>query len=354
VNNSASRRAVRTLVGLAAALVAATALVAPSVQAAPTATAGSATAATAATLEHSLGSRTAGSYLDQATGRMVVTVTDDAAARTVRAAGAIPRLVTRGRAQLQSATATLERSARIAGTAWAADPAANQVVVSVDSSVTGAKLARVEAAVRALGGAARIERVAGTFRPLVSGGDPIYGGGVRCSLGFNVRRGSTRYFLTAGHCGNLASGWYADPGQGTFLGPTLHSSFPGNDYAIVRHDNNLTNWGNVNLYNGSSQDITSSGDAYVGEPVRRSGSTTGVRSGTVTGLNATVNYDEGSVFGMIRTNICAEGGDSGGSLFDGSRALGLTSGGNGNCRRGGTTFFQPVTEALNRYGVRVY
>ncbi|MGW3965856.1 trypsin-like serine protease [Amycolatopsis sp. NPDC005003] len=45
--------------------------------------------------------------------------------------------------------------------------------------------------------------------------------------------------------------------------------------------------------------------------------------------------------------MCAEGGDSGGPLFtrDGA-AIGITSGGSGNCRTGGVTFFQPVTTAL--------
>jgi hypothetical protein len=67
-----------------------------------------------------------------------------------------------------------------------------------------------------------------------------------------------------------------------------------------------------------------------------------------------VNYAEGTVTGLIRTNVCAEGGDSGGALFSGSVALGLTSGGSGNCSSGGTTYFQPVTEVLSRYGVSVY
>jgi streptogrisin D len=79
-----------------------------------------------------------------------------------------------------------------------------------------------------------------------------------------------------------------------------------------------------------------------------------VHSGTVTALNATVNYAEGSVYGLIKTTVCAEGGDSGGSLFAGTTALGLTSGGSGNCTSGGTTYFQPVTEALSVYGVSVY
>ena len=57
---------------------------------------------------------------------------------------------------------------------------------------------------------------------------------------------------------------------------------------------------------------------------------------------------------MIRTTVCAEPGDSGGSLYGGTTALGLTSGGSGNCTTGGTTFFQPVTEPLSVYGVSVY
>lgn len=43
-------------------------------------------------------------------------------------------------------------------------------------------------------------------------------------------------------------------------------------------------YGDFWLYNGSVQDITRSGNAYVNQSVRRSGSTTGLRSGTVTGL----------------------------------------------------------------------
>jgi streptogrisin D len=67
-----------------------------------------------------------------------------------------------------------------------------------------------------------------------------------------------------------------------------------------------------------------------------------------------VNYAEGSVSGLIRTTVCAEPGDSGGSLYAGTSALGLTSGGSGNCSSGGTTYFQPVVEPLSVYGVSVF
>jgi streptogrisin D len=92
----------------------------------------------------------------------------------------------------------------------------------------------------------------------------------------------------------------------------------------------------------------------VGQSVSRSGSTTGVRNGTVNALNSTVCYPQGCVNQMIRTNVCAQPGDSGGSLFSANRAHGVTSGGSGNCTSGGTTFFQPVSEILSVFGVSVY
>jgi len=300
-------------------------------------------------LAQQLGSRSAGSYVDHSTHKLVVTVTSQADAKKVRAAGATAKMVSFSGARLQQATQSLERTAKVAGTAWSVDPQTNQVVLSVDSTVTGSKLVQVTSAAKQLGSAVRIQYVPGSFRNYISGGDAIYGGQYRCSLGFNVVSGSTYYFLTAGHCGNIASTWYADSGHTSVLGTTAGSSFPNNDYAFVRYTGSASHPGAV-----GSQDITSAANAFVGESACRRGSTTGIHCGSVTGLNATVNYAEGTVFGMIQTNICAEGGDSGGSLYSGSTALGLTSGGSGNCSSGGTTFFQPVTEALSVYGVSVY
>lgn len=351
-----TRNSVRTgAIGVAiSALAAGTLLIAPSTQAAPAPSA-KASPAAATALATQLGARSAGAY-QNAAGQMVITVTDSAAAAQVRTAGATPQLVKHGSAALTGAMKALDKSARVAGTAWAIDAKTGQVVVSLDQSVTGAKLAKVNAAVAKLGSMVRTERVAGTFSTTIQGGDAIYGGGSRCSLGFNVRNSAgTQYFLTAGHCTNLATTWYANSSNTTVLGNRTGTSFPGNDYGIVQYTNtSISKPGTVNLYNGTSQDITSAANAYVGEPVKRSGSTTGLRSGSVTALNATVNYAQGSVYGLIKTNVCAEGGDSGGALFHGTIALGLTSGGSGNCTYGGTTYFQPVTEALSVYGVSVY
>ncbi|MFJ8887282.1 S1 family peptidase [Streptomyces sp. NPDC102402] len=241
--------------------------------------------------------------------------------------------------------------ADVAGTAWNVDPATGRLVVTVDSTVSQTEIKQIKQSAGANAGALRIERTPGKLSKLISGGDAIYASSWRCSLGFNVRSGSTYYFLTAGHCTDGAGTWWSNSARTTVLGTTTGSSFPTNDYGIVRYTNtSVTKSGTV-----GSQDITSAANATVGMSVTRRGSTTGTHSGSVTGLNATVNYGGGDiVYGMIRTNVCAEPGDSGGPLYSGTRAIGLTSGGSGNCSSGGTTFFQPVTEALSAYGVSVF
>ncbi|MFE2009099.1 S1 family peptidase [Streptomyces sp. NPDC059491] len=254
-----------------------------------------------------------------------------------------------------TATSSAVLQADVAGSAWYTDQATGKVVVTVDSTVSPSEIATLRKAAGDNAKNLRIERTAGKINKLIAGGQAIYAGGGRCSLGFNVRSGSTYYALTAGHCTNIGSTWYTNSANTTVLGTRAGTSFPTNDYGIIRHSNASAADGRVYLYNGSYRDITAAGNAYVGQSVQRSGSTTGLRSGTVTGLNATVNYGNGDiVYGLIQTNVCAEPGDSGGSMFSGSTALGLTSGGSGNCSTGGTTFFQPVTEALSAYGVSIF
>ncbi|TYK43128.1 S1 family peptidase [Actinomadura decatromicini] len=310
-----------------------------------------AAAALAVRLADRLGERTAGSYLDSA-GRPVVTVTNASDAAMVRRAGAVPKTLERGPASLNRMTAALRRSTSgVPGTGWAVDPATSKVTVWTDDSVTGTRMAAVRRATAGMGTAVRMVRIPGRLRTLALGGDAIFGQGIRCSLGFNVTRGGADFFLTAGHCGNEVRAWTADQQGAEALGTTVQSSFPGNDFALVQAD--AAGEGSVNLYNGQAQDITEAGEAVVGQEVARSGSTTGVHTGNVTATNATVNFPEGTVTGMIQTTVCAEPGDSGGPLFAGSTALGLTSGGSGDCQSGGVTFFQPVTEPLQAFDAEV-
>jgi streptogrisin B len=254
--------------------------------------------------------------------------------------------------ELKSANSSVLK-ADVPGTAWAVDSKTNRVVVTVDSTVSKAEIAKIKRQAGANADALTIKRTPGKFNKLISGGDAIYASSWRCSLGFNVRSGSTYYFLTAGHCTDGAGNWWSNSGRTSLLGATAGSSFPTNDYGIVRYSSSYP----VSSISGTvgSQDITSAATPSVGTTVYRRGSTTGTHSGRVTALNATVNYGGGDVvYGMIQTTVCAEPGDSGGPLYGGTVAYGLTSGGSGNCSSGGTTFFQPVTEALSAYGVSVF
>jgi streptogrisin D len=291
--------------------------------------------------------QTAGSFFDGT--RMVVNVTSAAAADRVEAAGGTARVVSRSLRELNATLTKLNTG--VPGTAWWVDPITNQVVVDTDESVTGANMDAVKGAVAQGNGAVRTNAVKGQFTNFIAGGNAIFTGGARCSLGFNVRNSAgTRFFITAGHCTNIGAQWRASS-AGAVIGNRTGTSFPTNDYGIVQYVASFTNTPGT-ISNG--QDITSSGNAFVGQAVRRQGSTTGNRGGSVTALNATVNYPQGTVFQMIRTTVCAEPGDSGGSMYAGTVALGLTSGGSGNCTTGGVTFFQPVPEVLSRFGVAVY
>ncbi|MEU6482106.1 S1 family peptidase [Streptomyces sp. NPDC047017] len=255
-------------------------------------------------------------------------------------------------AQLTKASDSVLK-ADVPGTAWVVDSAHNRVVVTADSRVSQAQIDKIEQQAGTDSGALTIKRTPGRFNKLISGGDAIYASGWRCSLGFNVQDASGNYyFLTAGHCTDGAGTWWSDSSHATTLGTTAGSSFPTNDYGIVRYTNSsVTKSGTV-----GSVDIKSAATPSVGTTVYRRGSTTGIHSGRVTALNATVNYGNGDVvYGLIQTTVCAEAGDSGGPLYSNSGvAYGLTSGGSGDCTSGGTTFFQPVTEALSAYGVHVY
>ncbi|MEG3627774.1 S1 family peptidase [Streptomyces poriticola] len=297
-------------------------------------------------------SRTAGHWIG-ADGRPVVAVTDEEAAAEVRGAGAEAQVVRHSMSELTSATESLRAAPRVTGTAWVVDYRSNEVVVRGDSTVSGADWSRLTDVAEGIGGFVRMERTEGTFTTRLNGARPILSTAGRCSAGFNVTDGGREFILTAGHCGPTGSVWFADGGGEEQVGETVAGSFPGDDFSLVEYAGGGAGEGAdvVSVGGGKGVRITGAGEAAVGQRVFRSGSTSGLRDGQVTALNATVNYPEGTVTGLIETDVCAEPGDSGGPMFSEGIALGLTSGGNGDCTRGGTTYFQPVEEAMASLGV---
>lgn len=289
-----------------------------------------------------------GAWFDGAKGKLVVGVTDSAKAAVVRSFGAEPKVVTHTATELDEAKAEIDRSGRApsAVTGWYVDNEANAVVVTIRRGLANGDVVKFLDAAKAAG-PVRVVETDQVPRPFadIRGGDAYnINGSSRCSIGFSVDGG----FVSAGHCGPTG-----DPvsSGGQAMGQFAGSSFPGNDYSFVRTNSNWTPTPKVNHYGGADVIVSGSAEAAVGASVCRSGSTTGWHCGTVQAKNQTVNYEEGSVSGLTRTNACAEPGDSGGSWVSGTQAQGVTSGGSGDCTAGGTTYFQPVNEILSVYGV---
>ncbi|TDQ00244.1 S1 family peptidase [Labedaea rhizosphaerae] len=298
--------------------------------------------------QHAAGAAYGGAWFDPTRGKLVVGVTDPAVGAAVRNTGSDTVLVPVSAAELDGAKAALDRSTAPASvTSWRTDPKTGHLVVSINRS-DAAALAFVKRA-KASGIPVRVESAP---RPVTAsagtvGGDPYYiNGNVRCSIGFSVQGG----FVSAGHCGSAGStvtGW-----DGSAMGSFVDSSFPGNDYSYVSIGNGwwttpvVLGWGTT-----SDQLVRGSNVAPPGTSICRSGSTTHWHCGVVEALNETVNYAQGSVYELTRTSVCAEPGDSGGSFISGDQAQGVTSGTNGNCTTGGQTWFQPVNEILQRYGL---
>ncbi|MFF4896406.1 S1 family peptidase [Streptomyces sp. NPDC001068] len=310
---------------------------------------------TGAALVAELGTaRTAGSWIG-ADGKPVVAVTDRQAAAAVEKAGAEPRMVSHSMNELKAATAALRSAPRVAGTAWAVDYRTNRVLVEADSTVSAADWSDMSRVAAGIGTFVRMHRSQGTFTPRLNGAQPILSTGGRCSAGFNVTNGQTEFILTAGHCGPANTVWFDDNQGNRQLGTTINTQFPGSDFSLIQYAGGKAgaNADVVAIGNGQGVRITGAADPTVGQKVFRSGSTSGLHDGTVTALNATVNYPEGTVTGLIQTNVCAEPGDSGGPLFSEGIALGVTSGGSGDCTAGGVTFFQPVTRAMAALNVQL-
>ncbi|MET0403766.1 MAG: ricin-type beta-trefoil lectin domain protein [Cystobacter sp.] len=308
-----------------------------------------------------LGERFGGAWLNAEGTQLIVGVTDEASAARVRRAGAEPRIVKHSKATLDRVMAELDRNAANAPASvhsWYVDVATNSVVVQADAT-QGFLAARAQS-FAALGGAdegaIRVESSTEAPRPAydLRGGEAYFigtgaGGSYgACSVGFPVAGG----FVTAGHCGSagtptLGHNWQA---QGTIRA----SVWPGSDYAWVAVNGNWTPQPWVYNYNNGNVLVHGSNEAAIGASICRSGNTTQWRCGTLQAKGITVNYSDGPVRGLHRTDACANPGDSGGSVISGNQAQGVTSGIAGGCGVSGPqTFYQPINPILSAYGLRL-
>ncbi|MBP2474422.1 streptogrisin C [Crossiella equi] len=332
---------------------------------------------TAQRLTAELGARTGGAYLSG--GRLVVAVTDEAAARVAEQAGAQARRVALGADRLARAKAEVDRVlAGNGGTSSRTDTKGNAVVASIPGGTAGdalaARVERIEGAkVRRTEGSVRTQAdLLGGQQIEFSVGDKNY----VCSVGFNATdRNGGSVMITAGHCADgINDGEFRR--NGSYLGTVRRHSFPTNDYAYASVAAGWTPKGTVSQYNGSAVRVTGSSVAAVGSAICKSGRTTGWTCGEVEALDVTVNYDDGtSVQEMTEASVCTEGGDSGGSWLAGTQAQGVTSGGigyfikdtNGDGRidnkdkafcgekagKPNVAWFQPIGEVLTAYSLKL-
>lgn len=309
-----------------------------------------------ANLRSSAGEKFAGAWVSNNGETINVSVTDQAAADEVSAAGATAKIVSNSFSKLQDAKKaldelnskqikTLKTNSGVAS--WYVDVVSNKVVLNaVKGSTTEAKemaeqvgLAESDFEVKT------VSEMPITFAS-IQGGDAYLIGGGRCSVGFAVDGG----FVSAGHCGTEGSS--VTTGDGEALGSFSGSVFPGDaDMAFISTVSGTTLNPTINGYGGAGETVTGNSVAPIGSSICRSGSTTGVHCGTVYNYEVSVQYPEGTITGLTETDACAEPGDSGGSFYTGGEAQGVTSGGSGNCASGGTTYFQPVNEILETYGL---
>lgn len=311
-------------------------------------------------LRSTTGDAFAGAWIAEDGATLKVGVADEALAEKVTAAGATPVIVANSLSKLEQAKKALDNldieqpqaldsdSTDVGVAAYYVDIAANKLILEALAGST----AHAEELAAQVGLSASefevktVQEMPSTFATVTGGDAYLINRGARCSIGFAVTTG----FVSAGHCGTVGSS--ATTTGGASLGTFSGSVFPGSaDMSYVRTVSGTTLRGYINGYGQGNLPVSGSTAAAVGSSICRSGSTTGVFCGAVRALGATVNYAEGRVTGLTQTSVCAEPGDSGGSFYSGAQAQGVTSGGSGDCSRGGTTYFQPVNEILSTYGL---
>lgn len=266
---------------------------------------------------------------------------------------AVPQVALPDRPMLHAVMTVLDsRSKRVPDsvTSWYVDPATDSVVVTATDDAAARAFTAGAPGVR-------IEHVNSRPVPTAAlhGGDGISSadGDLRCSAGFNAFAGRTRYLITAGHCTQRGGTWSGPDGR--TLGRVVDSSYPDNDFGLIQLSPGWTQTGDVGTPDSGYVAVAGTTPARVGDSVCRFGVVSGYQCGRVEAIGVTANYGNGDVVrGLTRTNACSEPGDSGGPFMSGRQAQGVLSGADSDhtCQLGrGKTYFQPIREVLATYGL---
>ncbi|MFD8452414.1 MULTISPECIES: S1 family peptidase [Streptomyces] len=309
-----------------------------------------------------------GAFFDD--GRLTVNVTDASTAREVEAAGLEARIARHSADELDAVKAALDKAAQrelptgVQG--WGVDPVTNKVVVQVRDTATAAdrefldKAASYGSAVAVQDSDGKAVSMAGTVYP----GSRMDYGNHYCSVGYGARDSSGRQVLvTAGHCVENLPDLYYD-GSHFAKGTTtrFHHGRNSIDMGLASVDSGKTIAPQVGTWNnGGNIAVEGSRRAPVGSDVCKSGATSGWTCGSIKGYDYSVTYTDPGQPATLVTNLglsntCDLGGDSGGPWISGNQGQGMTSGGQTDNRCNGvygqgTSYFQPLDDALRYYGL---
>ena len=154
---------------------------------------------------------------------------------------------------------------------------------------------------------------------------------LECSTGFNGELDGKPVVVTAAHCAG-ADGTRAALADGEEFGTMIRTTREGIDTALIEVDDDVADrFQNNQVGSGpdSTQSIIGTADPVVGQKACKTGFRTGFSCGTISEVGAEIDVaGSRTIDGAFTVDLCALPGDSGGVVFSGDRALGISSASN--------------------------
>ena len=178
------------------------------------------------------------------------------------------------------------------------------------------------------------------------------------TLGFPAQKSDgTKGYVTAKH---FANSTYLAIHQPTYLSD--NSNLIGDVDILGGHyaDASFIEYSNVepkiHVDNSVTKDVTgfmstSPVDGWVGWPVNMSGKTSGVTSGTITGINVIVNQNGWTYYNQVKANYGSAGGDSGAPVYRMSSGKLYIIGIHHGVLEDGSSCFSPLSGVVSDLGV---
>ncbi|MGW7415193.1 S1 family peptidase, partial [Streptomyces sp. NPDC054863] len=316
--------------------------------------------AEADSLRKRLGNRFAGVWIDGEAGTVYANALDEATASEIRKAGAVPRKAQYTQDELRRVKAALDSVANPPkDSSWGVREVDNRVVVDLPASARGTAVLETLLAGARLGteDAKRVKveyHRGSSSRMGLIGGDGLNTATGGCSAGIAVSQGTGTFVITAGHCTREVGEMVTrnDP-QRTRIGAVYRRQFPTKDFALVGVEIPMSHspfgaW--INKYDGTMAKYAGRTKPPSGKTICKSGARTGYTCGKVFDGDADSTWtdpDGNRTTNLLKlTGIVSDGGDSGGAVVDGAKAVGTVVGGNSSFQQ---LYVQPIDRVLEEY-----